>query len=249
MASTVTDKRVVLVTGGSRGIGEAISLSFAANHDTVVINYLSNAGRAKGLVTNIREKGAEAHAICADVSKAEEVNRMIDEVVEKYGRLDVLVNNAGILKGGLLMLLDEKDWDSVIESNLKGVFNCSKAAVRQMISQRSGAIINVSSMSGITGLAGETNYSAAKGGVIAFTKAAAKELAPFGIRVNAVAPGVIATEMINDMPEDIKKRFLDMIPLKRFGAAAEVAGVVRFLASAEASYITGETIIVSGGIP
>ncbi len=238
-----------MVTGGSRGIGEAISLSFAANGDVVVVNYISNSGRAKGLVTNIREKGGEAHAICADVAKSDDVNRMIDETVEKYGRLDVLVNNAGILKGGLLMLLDEKDWDAVIESNLKGVYNCSKAAVRQMISQRSGAIINVSSMSGITGLAGETNYSAAKGGVIAFTKAAAKELAPFGIRVNAVAPGVIATEMINDMPEDVKKRFLDMIPLKRFGTAAEVAGVVRFLASSEASYITGETIAISGGIP
>ncbi|MEK7828942.1 MAG: SDR family oxidoreductase, partial [Deltaproteobacteria bacterium] len=185
----------------------------------------------------------------ADVSKADEVSRMVDTVVEKYGRLDVLVNNAGMAKGGLLMLMDDKDWDNVIDINLKGVFNCCKAASRQMIAQKNGAIINVSSLSGITGLSGQSDYSAAKGGVIAFTKAIAKELAQFGILVNAVAPGIIDTEMIGDIPDTVKKRFLEAIPLKRFGRPEEVAGIVKFLASPEASYITGETIVVSGGLP
>ena len=243
------DRRVVLITGGSRGIGEAISLAFGKNGDAVVVNYHSNRERAESVVSRIKDSGSEAIAIKADVSKADEVSRMVDTVVEKYGRLDVLVNNAGMAKGGLLMLMDDKDWDNVIDINLKGVFNCCKAASRQMIAQKNGAIINVSSLSGITGLSGQSDYSAAKGGVIAFTKAIAKELAQFGILVNAVAPGIIDTEMIGDIPDTVKKRFLEAIPLKRFGMPEEVAGVVKFLASPEASYITGETIVVSGGLP
>jgi len=242
-------KRVVLVTGGGRGIGEAISVIFGKNGDIVVVNYLSNEKRAMEVVAKIKEADGEAIALKADISRHDEAFRMVDDIVEKYGRLDVLVNNAGMAKGGLLMLLDEKDWDSVINSNLKGVFNCCKAAVRQMIAQKKGIIINVSSLSGITGLAGQSDYSAAKGGVIAFTKAIAKELAQFGILVNAVAPGVIDTEMIGDVPEAIRKKFLEMIPLKRFGKPEEVAGIVKFLASSEASYITGEAIVVSGGLP
>ncbi len=243
------DKRVVLVTGGSRGIGEAISLAFGKNGDAVAVNYNSNRGKAESVVSRIKDSGSEAIAIKADVSKTEEVSRMVDEVVDKYDRLDVLVNNAGMAKGGFLMLMDDKDWDNVIDINLKGVFNCCKAAARQMIAQKKGAIINVSSLSGITGLSGQSDYSAAKGGVIAFTKAIAKELAQFGILVNAVAPGIIDTEMVGDIPDAVKKRFLEAIPLKRFGRPEEVAGVVKFLASPEASYITGETIIVSGGLP
>ena len=242
-------KRVVLVTGGGRGIGEAISVIFGKNGDIVVVNYLSNEKRAREVVAKIKEADGEAIALKADISRHDEAFRMVDDIVEKYGRLDVLVNNAGMAKGGLLMLLDEKDWDSVINANLKGVFNCCKAAVRQMIAQKKGIIINVSSLSGITGLAGQSDYSAAKGGVIAFTKAIAKELAQFGILVNAVAPGVIDTEMIGDVPEAIRKKFLEMIPLKRFGKPEEVAGIVKFLASPEASYITGEAIVVSGGLP
>ena len=230
-------KRVVLVTGGGRGIGEAISVIFGKNGDIVVVNYLSNEKRAREVVAKIKEADGEAIALKADISRHDEAFRMVDDIVEKYGRLDVLVNNAGMAKGGLLMLLDEKDWDSVINSNLKGVFNCCKAAVRQMIAQKKGIIINVSSLSGITGLAGQSDYSAAKGGVIAFTKAIAKELAQFGILVNAVAPGVIDTEMLSDVPEAIRKKFLEMIPLKRFGKPEEVAGIVKFLASPEASYI------------
>ena len=242
-------KRVVLVTGGGRGIGEAISVIFGKNGDIVVVNYLSNEKRAREVVAKIKEADGEAIALKADISRHDEAFRMVDDIVEKYGRLDVLVNNAGMAKGGLLMLLDEKDWDSVINSNLKGVFNCCKAAVRQMIAQKKGIIINVSSLSGITGLAGQSDYSAAKGGVIAFTKAIAKELAQFGILANAVAPGVIDTEMLIDVPEAIRKKFLEMIPLKRFGKPEEVAGIVKFLASPEASYITGEAIVVSGGLP
>ena len=242
-------KRVVLVTGGGRGIGEAISVIFGKNGDIVVVNYLSNEKRAREVVAKIKEADGEAIALKADISRHDEAFRMVDDIVEKYGRLDVLVNNAGMAKGGLLMLLDEKDWDSVINANLKGVFNCCKAAVRQMIAQKKGIIINVSSLSGITGLAGQSDYSAAKGGVIAFTKAIAKELAQFGILVNAVAPGVIDTEMLSDVPEAIRKKILEMIPLKRFGKPEEVAGIVKFLASPEASYITGEAIVVSGGLP
>lgn len=243
------DKRVVLVTGGSRGIGEAISLAFGKNGDIVIVNYLSNKESAEGVVSRIKDLGGEAAAIKADVSKHDEVFRMVDEVVARYNRLDVLVNNAGVAKGGLLMLLNEKDWDSVIDTNLKGVFNCCKAASRQMIAQKKGIIINVSSLSGITGLTGQSDYSASKGGVIAFTKAIAKELAQFGILVNAIAPGIIDTDMISSIPEASRERFKEMIPLKRFGVPEEVAGIAKFLASPDASYITGETVMVTGGLP
>lgn len=243
------DKRIVLVTGGSRGIGEAISLAFGKNGDFVIVNYLSNRKGAEGVVSRIKGLGGEAAAIKADVSRHDEVFRMVDEVVARYNRLDVLVNNAGVAKGGLLMLLNEKDWDSVIDTNLKGVFNCCKAASRQMIAQKKGIIINVSSLSGITGLAGQSDYSAAKGGVIAFTKAIAKELAQFGILVNAIAPGIIDTDMISSIPKAARERFKEMIPLKRFGMPEEVAGIAKFLASPDASYITGETITVTGGLP
>src|SRR3990170_1070583 len=189
-------KRVVLVTGGGRGIGEAISVIFGKNGDIVVVNYLSNEKRAREVVAKIKEADGEAIALKADISRHDEAFRMVDDIVEKKG-----------------------------------------------------IIINVSSLSGITGLAGQSDYSAAKGGVIAFIKAIAKELAQFGILVNAVAPGVIDTEMIGDVPEAIRKKFLEMIPLKRFGKPEEVAGIVKFLASPEASYITGEAIVVSGGLP
>lgn len=249
MSEETTGKRVCVVTGASRGIGAAIALAFGRNGDIVVVNYLANEARAKDVVSAITGHGGTATAVQADVASTKDVERLFDEVDSRFGRLDVLVNNAGAAKPGLLMLMDEADWDDVIATNLKGVFICTKAATRQMISQRSGSIINISSMSGITGLAGQCHYSAAKGGVIAFTKAAAKELAPFGIRVNAVIPGAIETEMLNDVPEDVRKRWLEMIPLKRLGRPDEVAGIVRFLASDEASYMTGEAITVSGGIP
>lgn len=242
-------RRVVIVTGGSRGIGEAICLAFAAEGAAVAVGYRTNEALADEVVKKVEAAGGEAMAVGCDVSKTGEAREMVDAVVRRFGTVDVLVNNAGIERSGLLLFTGEEDWDEVVDTNLKGVFNVSKAVVPHMIDRKNGVIVNVSSLSGITGLAGQAAYSASKGGVIAFTRALAKELAPFGILVNGVAPGMVETSMTDEMDEKIKKGFIDMIPLRRFAAAGEVAGVVRFLASPDASYITGETIVVSGGIP
>lgn len=249
MSGRANEKRVVLVTGGSRGIGGAVSVAFAGEGDIVAVNYLSNRRRAEDLVARINSSGGEAFCFQADVSKPDEAKRLVDEVAGRWDRIDVLVNNAGVARGGFLMLLNESAWDEVIDTNLRSVFNMSKAVLPHMIDRKKGVIINVSSLSAITGLAGETLYSAAKGGVISFTKAFAKEVAPFGILVNAVAPGAIETDMTGSLSAADIKRFTDMIPLKRLGRPEEVSGVIRFLASPAASYITGETIIISGGIP
>lgn len=240
-------EKVVLVTGGSRGIGKAIVESFAEAGYAVVINCSTSYKEAEVLMNALSAR-TSVSIEQADVSNMAAAKQMMDNVVSKYGRIDVLVNNAGIARDGFLMLMSDDDWRDVISINLNGVFNCSKAATTHMISQRSGSIINVSSLSGITGLAGQTNYAAAKGGVISFTKALAKELAPFGIRVNAVAPGVIETEMLESINERTREGYLSAIPLKRFGRPQEVASVVRFLASEDASYITGETICITGGL-
>ncbi len=240
--------RVVLVTGGSRGIGAAICRAFAAEGDRVVINYNKSADDAETLMADLSNTGCEASVLKADVSRFEEARQMVAEVSSSFGRVDVLVNNAGITRDGLLMLMNEKDWHDVIDTNLTGMFYCSKAVTETMISQKSGAIINMSSLSAFSGLPGQTNYAAAKGGIVAFTKALARELAPFGIRVNAVAPGVIDTDIVTSLKEEKKKQFLGNIPLKRFGNPSEVASVVKFLASDDSSYITGETLCVSGGL-
>jgi 3-oxoacyl-[acyl-carrier protein] reductase len=241
-------QRVVLVTGGSKGIGKAISSAFASQGDTVVINCRKSLDEAEALRKELSGGNAIVSIEKADVSDYKQVKRMTDTIVGKYGKIDVLVNNAGFTRDGFLMLMSVKDWEEVIGVNLTGVFYCSKAVSEHMIGMRSGVIINIASLSGITGLSGQTNYSAAKGGVIAFTKALSKELAPFGIRVNAVAPGVIETEIVNSLNERTKSDFLDAIPLKRFGRPEEVASVVRFLASEDAAYITGETLCVTGGL-
>jgi 3-oxoacyl-[acyl-carrier protein] reductase len=241
-------KRIVLVTGGSKGIGKAIVTAFAEADDAVVINYSKSKNEAEALKEELSQRNDSISIEKADVANYAQVKEMINNVIKKHGRIDVLVNNAGITRDSFLMLMSERDWNDVIDINLTGVFNCSKAVSEYMISQRGGVIINIASLSGITGLPGQTNYSAAKGGVIAFTKALAKELASFGIRVNAVAPGVIETEIINSLDERIKHNFLSHIPLKRFGRPEEVASVAEFLASQEASYITGETICVTGGL-
>ncbi|RJQ51708.1 MAG: 3-oxoacyl-[acyl-carrier-protein] reductase [Nitrospiraceae bacterium] len=240
--------RVVLVTGGSSGIGKAITSAFAESGDTVVINFSSSPGKAEVLLNDLSKKNRSVFLERADVSDYTQVKKMMNNIMEKHGRIDVLVNNAGIVRDGFLLLMPEKDWKDVIDINLTGVFHCAKAVSEVMISRRSGVIINISSLSGITGLPGQVNYSAAKGGVIAFTRALSKELAAFGIRVNAVAPGVIDTELVDSLSEKVKAGFLDNIPLKRFGRPEEVAAVVKFLASEEASYITGETICASGGL-
>jgi 3-oxoacyl-[acyl-carrier protein] reductase len=241
-------QKVALVTGGGRGIGRAVVEAFAGAGYAVAVNYAKSRAEAEALKAELSLNSHSVSLERADVSDHAQVKQMMDNVVSRYGRLDVLVNNAGITRDGFLMLMSQDDWGEVISTNLTGVFNCSRAATAHMIEQRSGVIINISSLSGISGLAGQTNYSAAKGGVISFTRALSKELASFGIRVNAVAPGVIETEMLEALSKRAKEGFLEAIPLKRFGSPQEVAAVVKFLASDDASYITGETICVTGGL-
>lgn len=240
--------KIALVTGGGRGMGRAISLALAQEGAKVCVNYFHSKDAAEEVVKRIKENGGEAISYRADVSKLEEVNGMVEEVNKRFGRIDILINNAGLNIDKYLMIMNEEEWDKVIDVNLKGAFNCSKAVSRIMIGQRSGNIVNISSVSAISGTAGQTNYSAAKGGMISFTKSLARELAPFGIRVNALAPGLIETEMVKKMPKEMLDQVLEMTPLKRVGTPEEVARVVTFLVSDEAGYITGQVIRIDGGL-
>jgi len=237
---------VAVVTGASRGIGRSIALVLAAQGAKVVVNYANSGSAAAAVVQEIQDLGGSAIAIQADVSKPAEVDAMIEQVMEKWQRIDVLVNNAGITKDSLLLRMKVEDWQQVIDLNLTGVFLCTKAVSKIMLKQKAGRIINITSVVGEIGNAGQANYSAAKAGVIGFTKAVAKELASRGITVNAVAPGFIAT----DMTKDIKATdVLSHIPLGRYGQPEEIAGMVRFLAAdAAASYITGQVFNVDGGM-
>lgn len=237
-----------LVTGASRGIGRSIALQLAEEGYNVAVNYAGNKDKAEAVVAKIKDKGVEAFAIQADVANPDEVKDMIQEVVKQFGSLDVLVNNAGITRDNLLMRMKEQEWDDVINTNLKGVFNCIQKATRQMMKQRSGAIINLSSVVGAVGNPGQANYVATKAGVIGLTKTAARELASRNITVNAVAPGFIVSDMTDALNDDLKDQMKSQIPLGRFGEDTDIANTVAFLASDKAKYITGQTIHVNGGM-
>lgn len=242
------NEKVAIVTGAGRGIGKAIALQFASLGAKVVINYRSSISQVEELLKTIQENGGEAIAIRADISKEEEAKKLIEEAVSHFGRIDILVNNAGITKDNLLMRMSEEDFDSVLDINLKGTFFCTKSASKIMLKQKSGKIINISSVVGLTGNIGQANYAASKAGVIGMTKAVARELASRGITVNAVAPGFIESDMTDQLSDKIKEATLANIPLKRYGYASEVAQTVSFLASEAANYITGQVISVDGGM-
>jgi len=237
-----------LVTGASRGIGREIALELAREGADVAVNFAGSEAKAKEVVELIQAMGRKAIAIQANISSGEDVQKMVDETINQFGKLDIMVNNAGITRDQLLMRMKESDWDDVINTNLKGVFLCTKAVTRQMMKQRYGRIINISSIVGVSGNAGQANYVAAKSGVIGLTKTAARELAPRGVTVNAVAPGYISTDMTDQLPEEVKSEMLKQIPLARIGEPKEIAKVVSFLASDDSSYITGQTIHVNGGM-
>jgi 3-oxoacyl-[acyl-carrier protein] reductase len=240
--------KVALVTGGSRGIGRATSTGLARCGADVAVNYRENRELAESVVGEIQNLGRKSIAIQGDVSVLSQAQRVIQEVVEKFGRLDILVNNAGINRDALLVRMREEDWDKVLQVNLKSVFNCTQAAAKYMMKKQEGTIINVSSIVGLVGNAGQVNYAAAKAGIIGLTKSAAKELGSRKIRVNAVAPGFIETDMTAKLPEETRERLRSSIPLGRFGDAADVAGLICFLASEQAGYITGQVFNVDGGM-
>lgn len=240
--------KTAVVTGAGRGIGRAIALRLAAEGAAVIVNYNGSAKRAEEVVNEITAAGGRAEAVQCSVADYESVAAMMDGVVKKYGSIDILVNNAGITKDNLLMKMSEEDFDAVIDTNLKGVFNCMKHVARQMIKQRGGRIINISSVSGVLGNAGQANYCAAKAGVIGLTKSFAREAASRGITVNAVAPGFIETEMTDVLSDAVKAGATEQIPMKHFGTTEDIAGTVAFLASDSARYITGQVICVDGGM-
>lgn len=242
------DGKTALVTGASRGIGRAIALRLAAEGASVAINYAGNTAKAEGTKAAIEAAGGKAALFQADVSDSAQVEQMVAAVTEAFGTIDILVNNAGITRDGLLMRMKEEDFDAVLDTNLKGIFHVTKAVSKLMMKKRAGRIVNMASVVGIMGNAGQTNYAAAKAGVIGFTKSAAREFAARGITVNAVAPGFIATDMTAAMPEKAKEATLAAIPLRRMGEPEDVANAVAFLVSDQASYITGQVVKVDGGM-
>ncbi len=243
----LTDK-IALVTGAGRGIGRAAALRLAGQGAYVYLNYQGSKEAAQEAVEEIIRNGGRAEALQCNVADFDACAQMIETIIQKSGRLDILVNNAGITKDGLLMKMSEEDYDCVLEVNLKGTFNTIRHASRYLLKQRSGRIINITSVSGILGNAGQANYSASKAGVIGLTKSVARELAPRGILVNAVAPGFVQTDMTDALPEKVKAQMLEQIPLRRSAQPEEIADVVLFLASGQSSYMTGQVLSVDGGM-
>jgi 3-oxoacyl-[acyl-carrier protein] reductase len=241
------DGKVAVVTGGSRGIGSAVA-ALLAEHGAAVVVSGRDAVRLDRAVLELQERGASVHGVAADAAKREDVDRLVEATKERFGRLDILVNNAGITRDGLLIRMKDDDWDRVMETNLRGAFLTTRAAAKLMVRQRSGRIINIASTAGVMGNAGQVNYSAAKAGLIGFTKATARELAHWGILVNAVAPGLIETDMAAAIPAEAREALLAQVPLKRIGSAREVAEMVGFLAGDGAAYVTGQVFHVNGGL-
>jgi 3-oxoacyl-[acyl-carrier protein] reductase len=239
---------VAIITGGTKGIGKAICLLFAEEGAEVIANYSKDVDAAEGLMEESKSKGLRINLFKADVTQFDQVKEMVEETFAQYGRIDILVNNVGLIRDNFLMLMSDDDWSSLLNANLTSLFNCCKTVIRKMIPQRKGKIINISSISGILGTSGQTNYAATKGGVISFTKALARELGPFNIHVNAVAPGLIESDVVSRMPKEKVEAITKSSSLGRIGKPEEVAQVVLFLASEQSNYITGQTIIVDGGI-
>ncbi len=242
------EEKVVIVTGGSRGIGRAVALHLAGEGARVLVNYRASAKEAEQVVRTLKEAGGEGHSFQADVGEVEQAQALVKDAIDRYGDLHILVNNAGIIRDGLIMTMKEGDWDDVLRTNLKATFNCSKAAVRHMMRKRYGRIVNITSVAGLMGNPGQTNYSASKAGQIGFTKALAREVASRNVTVNAIAAGFIDTAIWDSTMESVKDGFAGMIPLGRIGQPEEIAMAVAFLASDDAAYITGHVLSVDGGL-
>ncbi|MDF2586596.1 MAG: 3-oxoacyl-(acyl-carrier-protein) reductase [Anaerocolumna sp.] len=242
------NNKVAIVTGASRGIGRSIALSLSKYGAIVVVNYCGSKEKAEEVVNEIKQNGGTAIAYQADVADSTAVKNMFADIIKELGKIDILVNNAGITRDNLILKMTDEEFDAVIDTNLKGVFNCLKQASRIMLKQKGGRIINISSISGVIGNVGQVNYSAAKAGVIGMTKSLAKELGSRGITVNAIAPGYINTDMTAVLKDELKEKVTELIPLKRLGEVEDIAEMAAFLASDKASYITGQTIQIDGGM-